>query len=59
MGRLIGKTAAIHGGPLARPGVTVAVESVTPDEDWGRHMRPGGGVGHDPPPQRVRERGPD
>ena len=49
---------ARHGGPLARPGVTVAVESVTPDEDWGRHRRLGGGVGHDPP-QRVRERGPD
>jgi len=44
------------GGPLARPGVTVAVESVTPDEDWGRHRRLGGGRGTRPPTESQRER---
>ena len=38
------------------PGVTVAVESVTPDEYWGRHRRVWGGVGHDPPPESSREK---
>ena len=43
-----------NGGPLARPGVTVAAERVAPDEEWGRQKQTGGKRGARPPP-RERE----